>query len=701
MGLSGLDVWPWLARNESSCVVQLYFEQSRIDFYINGTRASDMPCSPDLIPSATRTSSSSSSSSSSTLFSSFQNIGFYWQNSYSEQPVCPFLFTNAVVSTLLVYNQIDAILVSNLFRFMCGEEKEIGQGTSINSNITQLQVQGYGFRLDTGLAHPLVFEQITEIQIYRSIGSIQDNLFENFKQLKDVYLILENFKNFYHSSLGGIASWTRSMPNKSSILVQTYIETYASWFQSTIYTYPDTDFCLFARFPIHRGMFAIFFDSLVNCTSTIRWLSFNFMKDSICANSSFWNETLARDPLYFEKKISQCEHTNLSRKTKLHAEYYQVEFILEFIQDLIIFIAIPCACLLGLFLNYLIVWTVNKNKEKELKDSFYQYMSLNAKFNCAYCLIFLFYPVNSCVNRLTTSGLFCSAIRASYLTQLYKIIFIAFFGETIKMCANIFYILISVNRYMLIGREGHNQTFARISKWEMKWVIGVSLAFSSAFNIGHAFQYKLNNGRDFYNNLVKLEYGFAYYYAYDTYPSIDKSQSSSSLPLSIYLFVYFLINFVLFFLVNTFVELVLLVKLHRELKDKRKRLQGMKNKTNNTDNSESSQNTRRVDLLMSFRKRRKLNIEETAEQRAITMVCVNASINFFLRLPELLFVFSLCYELFSWSFFNSFPNLPEFATDLAYLFYILTFTSNFLVYYLFNHKFKQTFANWTHAKAHS
>jgi hypothetical protein len=104
---------------------------------------------------------------------------------------------------------------------------------------------------------------------------------------------------------------------------------------------------------------------------------------------------------------------------------------------------------------------------------------------------------------------------------------------------------------------------------------------------------------------------------------------------------------------------------------------------------------------VSFRRRRKQEIEERSEERAVAMVVINAIFNFLLRLPELFFMFSLSKQLFHFDFFSSFPNLPLFVTDLAYFFYILTFTTNFLIYYLFNQKFKQSFSQYMHVKKRS
>jgi hypothetical protein len=148
------------------------------------------------------------------------------------------------------------------------------------------------------------------------------------------------------------------------------------------------------------------------------------------------------------------------------------------------------------------------------------------------------------------------------------------------------------------------------------------------------------------------------------------------------------------------VEVALVRKLHSELEDKKKRLDDMNEKSNQN----ASTLLPAAAVPISFRKRRKQEIEEHTEQRAILMVVINALVNFFFRLPELFFLFSRFQLIFpTVSFFHDLlsplsPNLANFTTDLTYFCYILTFTANFIIYYLFNLKFKQTFSEWTHTK---
>jgi hypothetical protein len=671
INLDGIEVLTWPSVFSKLAIT---FEQSLIEFYLNDTPASAFECS----------NKTYLNNGLYSFFSIFYTITFRSQNQYPTQPICPYMFSDARMFKLNIFCQVDSILISNLWQFQPFQLNDANK--SINSNIQIFAVNGYGFTLDTGLAHPLVFEQIQQLYIYRSVGSIQTDLFKHFNQLFYINIELENLRNFFHRI--GIA-WTQSVSLANGMLISfaKYDEAEANWIDGSDYTYPDADFCLFAQHPLPSNLTYMLDSNLTNCTSTAQWLMSNYASQDMSNTFSFYPSTeqnyflclnSSKGAFDFRSMILICNKSHNKSETKISAEYYQVKVYFEFIQDLLIFIAIPCACILGLGLNILVIRAVYLNKEKALKDDFYSYMSLNASFNCLYCVIFIFYPINSCVD--TLSNFFCSAVFTSTSAQLYKIVFIAFLGETFKMCANISYILINVNRYMLIGRE-HNPTLDKISKWDFKWVIFVSFGVSALINIGHIFQYYLNDGTSYL-------FSANYMYVYTSYPTIIRSSI-----VYIYLLVYFLINYILFLVINTTVEVVLLRKLHTELKGKKAR----KTRLDNAPRASFSSNE-----PVSFRKRRKRELEERAEQRALIMVLLNAFINFFFRLPELLLLFSASSNVFPKNvlseFFDSFMSLQLFTTDFAYFSYILTFSTNFIVYFIFNLKFKQTFSEWRHVK---
>ena len=148
----------------------------------------------------------------------------------------------------------------------------------------------------------------------------------------------------------------------------------------------------------------------------MRWLLFNYLaKDmsQVYSNypNSFTTYSICKNKLNESKEIvrsvSLCNLKDVG--TTLYAEFYQVSFLIEFTQGMVAYVLIPLASLVGLFFCSLITFKVYKNKTDELKDDFYKYMSLNSVFNCIYCAIFIFYPINTCVDEL--NDYFCSSIR--------------------------------------------------------------------------------------------------------------------------------------------------------------------------------------------------------------------------------------------------------------------------------------------------
>jgi hypothetical protein len=97
------------------------------------------------------------------------------------------------------------------------------------------------------------------------------------------------------------------------------------------------------------------------------------------------------------------------------------------------------------------------------------------------------YPINSC--NWNPNYIFCSAIYTTQFAQYYKIIMIAYFGETVKMCANISYLMMTLNRFLLIGKD-HAPWLVSIAKTEFKWVIRGSVLFSAVINLGHGWEYE-------------------------------------------------------------------------------------------------------------------------------------------------------------------------------------------------------------------
>jgi hypothetical protein len=228
----------------------------------------------------------------------------------------------------------------------------------------------------------------------------------------------------------------------------------------------------------------------------------------------------------FRKNYTQQQD---SQATHSYSDYYHTRLVNMLLAELVPFVLIPCASIVGFYLNWKIIETIKYNKRKELKEDFYKYMSVNAKFNCLYCIILVFYPMTSCTWR--ASYYFCSTIFTSQFVQYYKIVMIAYFGETFKMCANISYLMMTLNRYLLIGKD-HVRWLVAVAKLEFKWVIRGSFLVSAIVNLGHGWEYEA------VKELALSQYG-TYYARVNGYSYSDYPQANQDLQFLVYSIVFF------------------------------------------------------------------------------------------------------------------------------------------------------------------
>jgi hypothetical protein len=583
--------------------------------------------------------------------------------------------------------------------------------------VEELKVYGYNYKLDADLLHPLVFEKLGQVDFYTTIGSIQADAFKNLEMLVNLNFWLISASNFYHKI--GI-EWINHLDcRKQNVIYIKIVNGFSLILQNPFYTpydYPDRDLCLFASFPQQTGVNLIPYDydsSLIrtlmpfsSCTSPLKWLGRRYSNFSTtnpadpsypfqnCQSSVYTGLSNAQ----IDEKLALCNSGAALPAVSYNPDYYETRILSMFFIQLIPFVFIPCACLLGLLFNWKIIQTISQNKQKELKEDFYKYMSVNAKFNCLYCLVFVFYPMTSC--NWNPSYYFCSSIYTAQLVQYYKIVVMAYFGEVVKMCANISYVMMTLNRFLLIGKD-HAPWMVRIAKLEFKWTICGSFVFSAVVNIGHGWEYKAMTDVLF---SPLLDDGFLYHvystddFSYGGYSNMyylpifksyyDYPAPNQSVYFFVYSIVYFCLNFVVFFVLNTGIEVNIVRRMHKELKEKRERMVKISG-SDPSASTTSSASSPSVD--------KKADEDGKRERRVINMVILNGIFNFCLRLPELLvwLQYSTIRDLVMnlstiWDTTGIYlPGFANFIVDLSYLAYILTFSSNFIIFYKFNTKFKE------------
>jgi hypothetical protein len=257
-------------------------------------------------------------------------------------------------------------------------ESPASECASINSTIIQLILRGYNFDLDESIMHRLVFERVEALTILSSIGSIQPvDLLKSssFKHLNSILLSVLSLKAFFHN-IG--LHWTAHLNNGSVVM---FSETGTLAFR-TSYAYPDTDRCLFAPLPLHtKSLLPLLNSNLSVCTEPVAWLTQDFLKynnayiydDAADLRVEIYVEEVIPYKVYFmcyntttaatrnltliEAKLSTCDRllSNESIAEQGRGVYYTCEkldyglqFLFEFTENILVFVLVPLACILGL-----------------------------------------------------------------------------------------------------------------------------------------------------------------------------------------------------------------------------------------------------------------------------------------------------------------------------------------------------------------
>jgi hypothetical protein len=296
-------------------------------------------------------------------------------------------------------------------------------------------------------------------------------------------------------------------------------------------------------------------------------------------------------------------------------------------------------------------------------------MAASSAFNCIFCSIYIFSPVIFCTEYL--SDYFCSSISSTYSAQYYKIIFASYFCQSVKLCSNLTYLLMNVNRYLLIGKE-HAKVFVRISEFRFAKTLRFMILIGGLLSVGSLFKYNLNEGN---------RYRYGTYYSYELYPIYN----TNSAVFPSFSLVYLFSDFIVFAACNMAIEIAIVKRLRTEITARHERLVVMSSS------------------LSPSALQKKIGDERKKEQRAVLMVVSNSVVTFFLRLPEFFAFVGLSHVILPDNslhlLFCARLDLCSDMLNTKEFFFILTFTANFLNYYFFNLKFRQAFLFWPHVKA--
>lgn len=326
----------------------LFFMFSKIDFYYNETKVnSDCGLILQL---------------NSPLNKDF--ISFYKGTKYSKK-YCIEIFSNDYKNSLRLYSITKTFIRENSFEFIKDNR------TKMMNGYDKICLELYNINLDFKILNKYLFGGIQSLVIRGFLKKIDPNLFEPFQLISQLVFDLENYKMIFHNSLYFLESITQN--NQTSINI--------FFLNTESYTFPDEDFCVFAKTVLNRNLF--FFitrKERVNCSCLFLFITNNSYSanavtdlyseddDLFLHNNKHYNDfCLNRNngDCNISFDIYQCNITNKSFTPSMIQYDYQIANILYTFEFLTKIIITPMLNSIGIAICIIILITLgNKNKKK-------------------------------------------------------------------------------------------------------------------------------------------------------------------------------------------------------------------------------------------------------------------------------------------------------------------------------------------------
>lgn len=628
-------------------------------------------------------------------FEQISALSFYFRVKLSR--ICPLYFKNVNITYFEVIRMQYSFIKNNVLLFY-----KINQTIDIKSMILRFRFDNsQNLIVDHEILNPQVFYYLKILDIGGHVYSIDSNLFTKFRYIELVLIRVTNLHYLISKGIKWISSINQDLKldlddkNKSKLFLNRKVILYFS-LESLGTIFDDENFCLFKDFPHSQLIFPVVYDSITiqynnNCTCSHFWLMKyyylydlsgiddylnTYFYDRIIMDHSFVNQTLCNNTsnlnqCEFVKKFELCNITTIAELhyNSFYGKSKDTIVLVDFIFEVCL---LPTACITGISFNYLIIKTiVDKRNRKNLSAKQYKFMLYMTVFNLIYCFINIFNLIGECRFEY---GLFCSSIKGTIISIIYFPVVYGILGNFLILGSNFSYIAFAINRYLLIGKN-HHRYFVKFSKIDTKKYFRVMIMISFIMSPSRYLSYI--NYSEIKETYQPKEY--PYYYQYTTQVYLPAGKLEFLKIFTGYNFISDLLNYVIFFVFNLIMDILLIRKLKDTLNNRK--LTG-KNKINSKQKDETS-------------------------AKGLKMIIINSALNFFLRIPHVLQVANNIYITF-WTDDlglqlrinqNEYINfcdqlrLCDTVFVISNFLYILNLNFNFLIFYNFDKKFRESYDN--------
>jgi hypothetical protein len=483
--------------------LELAFTFAKFDFYLNGKPWDASTCNDTELASIFDKERYGIFGVLASLY-----ITFEFQSSYSNfKKWCPWVFKNAQID--------DFRTIAKPIRFYPGNHYYNFSSGIRSASFANLAADN----LDKEILHPQVYSLLDHIIITGCVKKIETDVFKEMKNLQFMELSVYNLKGFIH---GNGIEWMNYVNYYTSRLNTSRFElscadkclkllnSFVFWIQLDItgdsnsssllyypnmipHAFPDEDFCLFSNYPHDRSVFIVLKNGQ-KCTCTIVWMLKNpaflaaFTKQNALFNTfylqnhpctsliyNFTQFKLAFNACGFPEKYLKCQLNvaNLNQSTSSYTDsyfqFYDTQQILIEMRDILENYFDYWVLVLGFLANVItmiviinayrkasLYSNIKNNQLGSIKENFFTYMLINSLNNSIYCLIMFFNETLPCV--AYPAGEMYSENNC-HITDAC----IATTASVLKLTANVTYLQMSLNRYLLVGKD-HSEWLKKAGK---------------------------------------------------------------------------------------------------------------------------------------------------------------------------------------------------------------------------------------------
>ena len=577
--------------------------------------------------------------------------------------LCPLVFNNTKLNHININSLANTFYKTNVMKF----SKETLEYIDVRIDRLQMHYIEY-IDLDIEFLNPYVFKETSEIIVTGSVNIISNDLFVRLSNLRFIMLEIVYFRKLIHKNgiewIKGINKNLTAEITKADQMLKfkKYIKIIALSSQINSYetelfskAFPDEDFCFYKDFPfkqlviiiennlmvteysctylwlIHHFLFIKEFYSKLNITNSSRFTTYYdaFFVNIIVTMKPVSNESMSRCD--FDKRLDLCNKTNYQIKdiwstfdTQMLNKKLQISFK----------ISSYFVSLLGIFTNLIVIVVILNKKNTDLFKGFkqYSYLCLNSFFGLFILVINILSWTTECFYPFEV---FCPEIRTFYFFQYFKIIFKSIFVPSFNFMCNFTYIAFAFNRVNSIDNDVKFLTKVGIKKY-----IALTFLFSLSLSAMKFFKYTVNNGTPYVNYPMSNEWDILSTYMihktllFDIFFIINSISD--------------IVNYVVFVLICLFVDIYMVVKLHKILVDKMKKLE----------------NLYKNDILAVKKKE-----NEDVLKKAIQMVIINNAISFFQKAPSAFLPIINAYAQIYYGHLHNILKATNFTLFYSSLFY--------------------------------